>query len=211
MGDLQHDKQEEKAILSLEEKDPVEFDEEMLMQEIILLKTMRVFEHQILDDLDYIAKYYCPFDRLYNEGFLAMVHPVYADFGLQLLSVIANSVTDEEILTQGNMTAKKAEAAVKKDKDLKVNFLILCKDTHELTERRKTKLLYAITDKVLNSRLGTAIKRYRSITTGRGSKLENSVAFRSDLKSVSGKKKKRDAGDADTTSRKKLQFLVEDK
>jgi hypothetical protein len=86
---------------------------------------MRVFEHQILDDLDYIAKYYCPFDRLYNDGFLAMVHPVYADWGLRLLSVIAHSVTDEEILKHGNATAKKAEAAVKNDKDLKDTFLIL--------------------------------------------------------------------------------------
>jgi hypothetical protein len=35
------------------------------------------------------------------------------------------------------MTAKKAEAAVKNDKDLKATFLILCKDTQELSEQRK--------------------------------------------------------------------------
>jgi hypothetical protein len=148
-------------------RDPKEFDEEMIMQEIGLLKTMGVFEHQILDDLDYIAKYYCPFDRLYNDGFLAMVHPLYADCGLRLLSVIAISVTDDEILKHGNMTAKRAEAAVKNDKDLIATFLILCQDTQELSEPRKTKLFYAIADKVINSRLGTAIfKRYKSMTTG---------------------------------------------
>jgi hypothetical protein len=184
----------------------------MMNKEYCITKanTMRVFEHQILDDLNYIAKYYCPFDRLYNDGFLAMVHPLYADCGLRLLSVIANSVTDDEILKHGNMTAKKAEAAVKNDKDLKATFLRLCEDTQELSEQRKTKLFYAITDKVLNSRLSTAIKRYKSMTTGRGSKLENGIAFRIDLKSISGKKSKQDAGDVDTTSRKKLQFLVED-
>ena len=35
-------------------KDPVKVDEEMIMQEINLLKTMRVFKHQILDNLNYI-------------------------------------------------------------------------------------------------------------------------------------------------------------
>jgi hypothetical protein len=67
--------------------------------------------------------------------------------------------------------------------------------------------------KVLNSRVGTTLKRYRSITTGQGeSNLENSFAFRVlDLKSVLGKKKKCDADDVDTTSRNKLQFLAEDK
>jgi hypothetical protein len=120
-------------------------------------------------------------------------------------------VTDDEILIHGNMTVKKAEGAVQNNKDLKATFLILCKVTDELIECRKTKPLCAIADKVLHSRLGTTTTRYRSITTGQGSKSEKSVVFRIDLKLVSSNKKKWDAVDVDTTSRKKLQFLVEDK
>jgi hypothetical protein len=64
---------------------PKKVDEEELIGRLGLLKSMRVFEHQILDDEEYIEKFYCPFHRMLNDGFLALVSPKYIGLGLSLL------------------------------------------------------------------------------------------------------------------------------
>ena len=43
---------------------------------------MRVFEHEILNDADYIADSYCSFHRFLNDGYLALVAPKYVGLGL---------------------------------------------------------------------------------------------------------------------------------
>jgi hypothetical protein len=53
---------------------PKKVDEEELIGRLELLKSMKCFEHEILDHEEYIDKFYCPFHRLLNDGFLALVH-----------------------------------------------------------------------------------------------------------------------------------------
>jgi hypothetical protein len=50
-------------------------EEELLLGRLELLKSIKVFEHAILDNEEYIKDFYCPFHRLLNDGFLALVSP----------------------------------------------------------------------------------------------------------------------------------------
>jgi hypothetical protein len=167
---------------------PKKVDEEELVGRLELLKSMRVFEHEILDDKVYIEKYYCPFHRLLNDGFLALVSPKYIGLGLSLLKTIADAVNENELNKNGHETLKKAVASAKDPKGpLKRSFLELCKGDDFLTVKQKEKLFDELVDKTKNSRGGAVIKRFKSDTTGRGAKSENSIAFRSEIKALAKK------------------------
>ena len=58
---------------------------------------MQVFEHEILDDEEYIQKFYCPFHRLLNDGFLALVSPKCIGLGLSLLQTFPSAVNENEL------------------------------------------------------------------------------------------------------------------
>jgi hypothetical protein len=66
---------------------PKGVDKEELFGRLELLKSIRVFEHEILDDKENIETFYCPFHRLLNDGFLALVSPKYIGLGLSLLQL----------------------------------------------------------------------------------------------------------------------------
>jgi hypothetical protein len=89
---------------------PKEVNEEELVEKLKLLKSMTVFEHEILDNEEYIAKFYCPFHRLLNDGFLALMSPTYIGLGLALLQTFADAVNEKELKKNGDETLKKAVA-----------------------------------------------------------------------------------------------------
>ena len=72
-------------------------DGDELVGRLHLLKSMRVFEHEILNDADYIADYYCSFHRLLNDGYLALVAQKYVGLGLSLLKVFADAVNNGQL------------------------------------------------------------------------------------------------------------------
>ncbi len=166
----------------------INVDEEELFGRFELLKSMRVFEHEILDDKEYIEKFYCPFHRLVNDGFLALVSPKYIGLGLSLLQTVADAVNENELKKNGDETLKKTVASAKDPKGpLKQTFLELCKENDCLTIKQKGKLFDELVDKTKNSRGGAVIKRFRTETTGRGAKSENSITFRSEIKALAKK------------------------
>ncbi len=95
---------------------PKKVDEEELIGRLELLKSMRVFEHEILDDEKYIKTFYCPFHRLLNDGFLALMSPKYVGLGLSLLQTFADAVNENELNKNGDETLKKAVASAKDPK-----------------------------------------------------------------------------------------------
>jgi hypothetical protein len=70
---------------------------------------------------------------------------------------------------------------------LKRSFLELCHDNDRLTVKQKGKLFDELVDKTKNSRGGAVIKRFKSNTTGRGAKSENSIAFRLEIRALAKK------------------------
>jgi hypothetical protein len=164
---------------------PKKVNEEELVEKLKLLKSRRVFEHDMLDNEEYIAKFYCPFHRLLNDGFLALMSPKYVGLGLALLQTFADAVNEKELKKNGDETLRIAVASAKETRGpLKRSFLELCKDNNGLTLKQKEKLFDELVDKTKNSRGGVVIKRFKSDTTGRGAKSENSIAFRSEIKAL---------------------------
>ena len=91
-------------------KEPLKMvDDEELVGRLHLLKSMRVFEHQILSDADYIANYYCSFHRLLNDGYLALVAPKYVGLGLSMLKLFAHAVKDEQLQKKGHETLREVQ------------------------------------------------------------------------------------------------------
>jgi hypothetical protein len=126
-----------------------------------LLKSMRVFEHRIMDNEDYIKRFYCPFHRLLNDGFLAPLAPKYIGLGLSLLETFAEAVTENELNENGNETMKKAVASAKDPKcPLKRSFLRLCNNNNCLTVKQEEKLFDELADKTKSSRVGAVIKKF---------------------------------------------------
>jgi hypothetical protein len=83
---------------------------------------------------------------------------------------------------------RKAVASAKDPKGpLKRSFLELCNGDDFLTVKQKEKLFDELVDKTKNSRGGAVVKRFKSDTTGRGAKSENSIAFRSEIKALAKK------------------------
>jgi hypothetical protein len=153
---------------------PKKVDEEELIGRLELLKSMRVFEHEILDDEEHIEQFYCPFHRQLNDGFLVLVSKKYIGLGLSLLEAFADAVNENELKTNGDEPLKKAVALAKdRNGPLKGSFLELCNDNDLLTMKQKEKLFDELVDKTKNSRGGAVIKRFKSDTTGRGAKSEN--------------------------------------
>jgi hypothetical protein len=149
-----------------------------------------VFEHEILDNKECIEKFYCPFHRLVNNGFLAQVSPKYrhVGLGLSLLQTVADAV-NKKILNKNSGETLKMTVALAKDPKgpLKQSFLELCKDNDCLTVKHKGKLFDELVDKTKNSREGTVIKSYRTETTDRGAQSETSITFRSEIKALAKK------------------------
>jgi hypothetical protein len=117
---------------------PKKVDEEELIGRLGLLKSMRLFEQEILEDEEYIEQFYCPFHRLLNDGFLALVSPKYVGLGLSLLQTFADAMNENELNKNGDETMKKAVAAAKDTKGpLKRSFLELCNDNDCLTVKQK--------------------------------------------------------------------------
>jgi hypothetical protein len=167
---------------------PKKVDKEEVVGRLELLKSMRVFEHEILDDEEYNKTFYCPFHRLLNDGFLALVSPKYIGLGLSLLQTFADAVNENELNKNGHETPKKAVASAKDPKGPSIqSFLELCNGNDCLTVKQKEKLFNELINKTKNSRGGAVIKRSKSNTTGRGAKLENSIAFRSEIKALAKK------------------------
>jgi hypothetical protein len=75
-----------------------------------------VFEHEILDNKECIEKFYCPFHRLVNNGFLAQVSPKYryVGLGLSLLQTVADAV-NKKILNKNSGETLKMTVALAKD------------------------------------------------------------------------------------------------
>jgi hypothetical protein len=170
---------------------PKKVDEEELIGRLELLKSMRVFEHEILHNEEYIKTFYCPFHRLLNDGFLALMSPKYVGLGLSLLQTFADAVNENELNKNGDETLKKAVASAKDTKGpLQRSFLELCNDNDRLTVKQKEKLFNELVDKTKNSRGGAVIRRFKSNTTGRGAKKENAIAFRLEIQALA----KRDRG-----------------
>jgi hypothetical protein len=156
-----------------------------------LLTNMRVFEHEIIDDEKHLDKCYSPFQRLYNDGYLTLVHPKYAALGLKILNTIGDVANEETTKEKGNDMAKEAEKSVLENKELARVFLEISKDTSNLTEKQKMKVFNKMVDKTTNARVGDALQQHKSNTTSRGAKSENSVAFRTNLKAISSWNKKK--------------------
>jgi hypothetical protein len=97
-----------------------------------LLTNMRVFEHEIIDDEKHLDKCYSPFQRLYNDGYLTLVHPKYAALGLKILNTIGDVANEETTKEKGNDMAKEAEKSVLENKELARVFVEISKDTSNL-------------------------------------------------------------------------------
>jgi hypothetical protein len=120
-----------------------------------------VLKHEILDDKENIEKCNCPFHRLVNDGFLALVSPTYIGPGLSLLQTVADAVNENKLNKNGEETLKKTVASAKDPKGpLKQTFLELCKDNDCFTLKQKGKLFDELVDKTKNSRGGAVIRRY---------------------------------------------------
>jgi hypothetical protein len=99
--------------------------------------------------------------------------------------MLGQAVNDEELKKNGSETLVKAVDSAKDRKGpMKRTFLELSHDIDSLTIKQKEKLFDELVDKTKNSRCGAVIWRFRSITTGRGAALENSIAFRTQIKAL---------------------------
>ena len=80
-------------------------DDNELVGRLHLLKSMRVFEHNIINDEEDIRNFYCSFHRLLNDGYLTLIAPKYVGLGLSLLKVIADAMNIE----RGSGFSKRSE------------------------------------------------------------------------------------------------------
>jgi hypothetical protein len=184
MGCQQSDQEDKKAVQRIK-RSSKKADKEELIRRLELLKSMRVFEHGILDNEERIKKIHCPFHCLLNDGFLALLlndaflallSLTHVALGSSLLQTFADAVNENELNENSDETLKKAAASAKDPKGpLKQSFLELCNGNDFLTMKQKEKLFDELVDKAKNSRAGAVIKRFKSDTTGRCTKAENSI------------------------------------
>ena len=171
--------------------DPLVIDDEKLQAKLKMLLNMRVFEHDIIYNKEYCDRFYSTYDQVRNNGYLTLVKPKYARLFLRMLAMIARESSVEKILARGNEAAKSVTNALQQDATLKNGFLRDWKKVKVLTEEEKVDFINSIIRKVKNPRFGDSFKRTRSKTIGRGSKNENSTAFRVSLKEATSKNKRK--------------------
>ena len=164
-------------------------DFEEKSERLKLLRQMRVFEHEILGNDEYINLYYSTSDMLINNGFLTLVHPRYADFAFRLISNLQEAISFDMIKQNGGHFAKRTRSIIQSQ--LKCT-LWPCFDNLtvglNIPEEICREVLDRVVTKTTNAWVGSHIKRYRSRTIGRGAKKENSVALRPKLKSIDKQK-----------------------
>ena len=148
-----------------------------------------MFEHEIVDNKEYLDTYYAPIDRVYNEGWLTLVSPKFAGLGHAVLITIVEHIDIEQIKLRRNECADWARKKFKEEVESHhmPTFLELTRDTGIKEETRK-KLFLKIVRKTFNSRVGAMFRYYKSIKINRGTKGENDSALRVEKRLLTGAK-----------------------
>lgn len=150
---------------------------------------MTVFEHEIVENKDYVNKYYAPMDRVYNEGWLTLVSPKFAGLGHAVLISIVQHIDIDKMRSERDNCVKIARKEV--DDDVQIHllqtFLDLTEDM-DIPKKTRRELFLAIVRKTFNSRVGALLQYYKSIKINRGTKGENNSALRTEKKILTGKK-----------------------
>ena len=154
---------------------------------LTILKDMSVFEHEIVDNEDYLEKYYAPIDRIYNEGWLTLVSPKFADLGHEVMISIVGHIDIKKVKERRGECVLIARKEVEKDvqERLMPTFLELTEDKNVDEDERRS-LFLAIVRKTFNSRVGGLLRYYKSIKLNRGTKGENNSALREEKKLTTG-------------------------
>jgi hypothetical protein len=132
---------------------------------------------------------------LRNNGFLPLVRPKYAKFGLRVMTEIAESFNDERLVSIGNNPIEWAKAEVKENKAIQHHFLACCKDIEYLTVETKLQVLSELLEKACNARFGAVSDRFCSETIGRGGTACRDTGFRQKLKVAAASRKKKNSDD----------------
>ena len=156
---------------------------------LTLLKVMSAFEHEIVDNEDYLNKYYAPIDRIYNEGWLTLVSPKFADLGHKVLISIVEHIDVDTVMSERENCVKNAREKINEDvkNHLMRTFLELTEDM-DILEETRINLFLKLVRKTVNCRVGALIRYYKSITINRGTKGENSSVFREEKRVTTGVK-----------------------
>jgi hypothetical protein len=161
----------------------------------VFLTDMTMLEHEILGDKEYLTQFYDAAFMLRNNGFLTLVRPKYAKFGLRVMIEIAESFNEERLLSIGNNPIDRAKTEVRENKDLQRHFLACCKDVEYFTEQTKLEVLSELLVKACNARFGTITDRFCSETIGRGGTACRDTGFRQKLKVAAAKREKKKSDD----------------
>lgn len=164
-------------------------DEEEADDVLELLEDMSTRESEIVDNQEYLDKYYSLMDRIYNEGGLTLVSPKYAALGHKVLIAITEHVDFDEIKSKRDQYVKDARERVAKivDDTLLPAFLDLSKDLALESNLSRT-IFKKIVKKAFNARIGAFIRYYKSENIGRGTKGEQQSALREEIKHETGAK-----------------------
>jgi len=158
-------------------------------QKLKMLNRMTVFEHEVLNDIEYLETYYPMQLRFLNRGGLTLVSKPFAILGTKILEVTSIHMDMSKISSLQSEVVKEARKEVtKKALELLPTFLQMTEGFGP-DEDTRTRLFKQMTTKTFNARAGLAIKFYKEQKLGRGTEGGIKVAFRPKLAVECGKDK----------------------
>ena len=73
-----------------------------ILNRIVLLKEIRTFEEDIVDDEFYVKNCYSELDQILIRGRLSLISPHYYNFVIELMNVIRSNTTEKLLLQRKN-------------------------------------------------------------------------------------------------------------
>ena len=155
-----------------------------------LLQDMKALERDILQDPEYIKRYYLVDDAIRNKGKLTLISPYYIEPFSKLSQFISNKY---QSIVKMKKTSKNVKIEVEKEFTIgnQVNLVneIVAKSKIRLPllsldDVERSKLVKNLLDRVSNAKIGNTIRNFRSNNLTR----VNDVQFRTNLKVLSVKK-----------------------
>lgn len=151
-----------------------------------MLIDIGAMERDVIDNEEYVRRYYLSVDRIFNRGWLTLVAPHHVSWAHDLMIAISKRVARADFKEKKNAVAREARLDVRRDLKTKIlpeMYAALTKSLGESVPCIETaeRLLNMLCDKTFNARFGFALKLHRSENLQRGSQHGNNTAFRTEL------------------------------
>jgi hypothetical protein len=171
--------------------DEDEEEEETLSRtELELARSIRIFHAEALLHPTYLENCYDKHHALKNNGYLALVSPMYFDFGTEMMQLIVNTFTQVGFRRQGKDFLKNGKKALLSNMPLLNSTFATCCLKNEkwkndsMSSQRTEAMVKYILEKATNAYFGYQERLFRQNHTGRKGDHYTANTFRPHLKSL---------------------------